>query len=443
MSAVSEPDYDGESIPLNKRRGPLTMGLLWITMVTSFPSVLIGFQWFKDGLTLSQTIGCSLLGCLILMIYSVPAAYLGAKSGQTYGMLSRQVFGRWGSYLVSFNLIWMFIACYSLWAVLLAGGLNGLLNLRMPMMEFAAVLAILMACNNFFGFTGISNFARYLAAPLLIAMVGYTFFKVLPTCPSTAIAAVPKIPIETAITSVTGLVVGFAVWGNEADYWRYGKPGRWLAALPLAAALCLGQVIFPATGWMVARMSGVTEFGAATAYINSYSFNGNPIIAAIVLVVVYCAANDSNLYGVINAVENVKRYPHQLVCAALAVVCAIFSALLAKAGMTEALESLASLNCVFLPTVTVILIIEFLVMRRLFSVASDFSVVPALSDLPSLQWPGFIALIVGLVVGLATAGVIPGTASLHVGLCSVQAWIAASVTYIPLRFLELKKLETA
>ena len=161
MSATSEPDYDGEAIPLAKRRGPVTMGLLWITMVTSFPAVLIGFQWYKDGLTLGQVLCCTILACLLLLLYSIPAAYLGAKSGQTYGMLSRQVFGRWGSHLVSFNLIWMFIACYSLWSVLLADGLNGLLHWNLPLMGLAAGFAILMAFNNFFGFTGVSNFARY------------------------------------------------------------------------------------------------------------------------------------------------------------------------------------------------------------------------------------------------------------------------------------------
>jgi cytosine permease len=91
MSSSSEPDYDGEPIPLAKRRGALTMGLLWITMVTFFPAVLIGFQWYKDGLTLGQVLAGTAMGSLIILIYSVPAAYLGAKSGQTYGMFSSPV----------------------------------------------------------------------------------------------------------------------------------------------------------------------------------------------------------------------------------------------------------------------------------------------------------------------------------------------------------------
>jgi cytosine permease len=414
------------------------MVLLWITMVTFFPAVLIGFQWYKDGLTLGQVLAGTAMGSLIILIYSVPAAYLGAKSGQTYGMLSRQVFGRWGSHLVSFNLLWVFVACYSVWAIFLANGLTGVLHLHIPMALLAAGLAILMAFNNFFGFTGISNFARFAAAPLLIGVVFYCFFKVLPTCPTSVVFATPTVSAYSSVISVAGIITGLAVWGNEADYWRYGKPNRWFAALPLALALCIGQVIFPATGWMLARMSGITEFAQATAYINDYAFGGLPWLAALVLLIVYCAANDSNMYGMINAVENVKRFSHNIVCGTLAVTCAGVSAWLSGSGMTKSLESLASLNCVVLPTVSVVMIAEFFIIRKIVSLKTDFDVVPPLASLPAVRWPGLVALVSGLVVGIATSGLIPGLESLHVGLCSVQAWLTALVVYIPLRLWECR-----
>ena len=435
---VSE-DHSHEVVPLSERRGAGTMGLLWITMVTAFPSVLIGFQWYKEGLTLSQVIMCTALSCLILLAYSVPAAYLGSVSGQTYGLLSRQVFGRWGSRLVSCNLLWIFIAWYSLTSLLLADGLNGLFHWNIPVMFLAAGLAVVMAFNNFFGFSGVANFARYLAAPLLLGMVGYTFFKVVPTCPVTALTAVPHVPLMTALTSVSGFVIGFAVWGNEPDYWRYGKPNKWLAALPITIALSIGQMVFPVTGWMISRLSGITEYGAATSYMNMYAFGGIAAIAAIVLSVAYCACNDSNLYGMINAIENLKKLPHHGVCAVLALICACFAAWLSTAGIAKSLESIASLNCVFLPTVTVIMIAEFFMIRRLLGQENDFSSIPEVAGLPAVRYPAFIALVIGCGVGVLTSGVIPGTESMHVGVCSVQAWLAAGLSYIPLRMIEHKQ----
>ncbi|MBS2002733.1 MAG: cytosine permease [Cyanobacteria bacterium SZAS LIN-5] len=438
-AAPQHDDHSHEVVPLHERRGAGTMGLLWVTMVTAFPSVLIGFQWFKEGLTLSQVLICTALSCAILLAYSIPAAYLGAVSGQTYGLLSRQVFGRWGSRLVSCNLLWIFIAWYGLTALLLADGLTGLFHLNVPVMFLAAALAVAMAFNNFFGFSGVANFARYLAAPLLLCMVGYTFFKVAPTCPTTALNAVSQVPIMTALTSVSGYVVGFAVWGNEPDYWRYGKPNKWLAALPLTIALAIGQIVFPVTGWMISRLSGITEYGAATSYMNSYAFGGIAAVAAIVLSVAYCASNDSNLYGMINAIENLKKLSHHKVCAALALICASFAAWLSTAGIAKSLESIASLNCVFLPTVTVIMIAEFFVVKKLLGQENDFSAVPELSSLPSIKIPAFAALVIGCTVGVLTSGVIPGLDSLHVGVCSIQAWLAAAFSYIPLRLIEHRR----
>ncbi len=406
-------------------------------MVTFFPAVLIGFQWYKDGLTLPQVLGGTTLGSLIILIYSIPAAYLGAKSGQTYGMLSRQVFGRLGSHLVSFNLLWVFVACYSVWAIFLADGLMGVLHLHVPIAALAAGLAIMMAFNNFFGFTGISNFARFAAAPLLLGVVFYCFFKVLPTCPSSVLSVAPTAPTYTSIISVAGIVTGLAVWGNEADYWRYGKPRRWFAALPLALALCIGQIVFPVTGWMLARTSGITDFAAATAFINDYAFGGIPLLAAVVLAIVYCAANDSNMYGMINAVENVKKFSHNKVCGILALTGAAVSAWLSGAGMTKSLESLASLNCVVLPTVSVVMLAEFFVIRRIVRAETNFDVVPTLTSLPRVRWAALISLSAGLAVGLVTSGLIPGLDAFHVGLCAVQAWLTALVVYLPLRLWEL------
>jgi purine-cytosine permease-like protein len=303
-------------------------------------------------------------------------------------------------------------------------------------MAFAAALAVAMAFNNFFGFSGVANFARYVAGPWIIAAVLYTFAKALPTCPAGALAAPSHVPLSTAITSISGFVIGFMVWGNEADYWCYSQPKKWFAAVPLAFTIILGGVIFPVAGWMVAKFSGVTDFSAATTYMNSYSFGGIAWLAPLFLATSYFANNDSNMFGMINAIETFKKLPHYATCAGLAIFCAAFAAFLSTAGITKSLESITSLNCVLLPTVTVILLSEIFLIKRFLGeeIISENQTISTAG--PKIKWLALIALTAGYVIGIATSGVIPGTESMHVGLCSVQAWLVSAAVYIPGRLLQ-------
>lgn len=443
MSQASQSEYGEdfahEAVPLGERRGPVTMTLLWITMVTALPTVLIGFEWYKKGLSLSQVIICSVLSSTLLLLYSLPASWMGAKSGLTYGLLARQVFGLWGTRLASFHAIWLMLAWYALDAVLLADALKGLFHLNWHAPVFAAILCMVMAVNNFFGFQGVANFARYFAAPLLILWVVLTFCKALPTCPVETLSMGSQVSFMSAMTIVSSFVIGFGVWGNEADYWRYSKVKKSYLLWSFAVSLMVGEVIFPVTGWMVARLSGITDYMQATNYMNAYSFGGVAIFAALVVFANYCAANDSNMYGMINNLENiapVKQKPGVFLLAASSAVLAFW---LSTAGSAGSLTSIANLNCVILPVMTVIMFTELFVVKKYWLKDEDISAVLPLETLPQFKWPALIASSLGVCVGVGTAGVIPGLERFNVGICSVQAWLVGGFLYLLLRMLELNR----
>jgi cytosine permease len=370
----------------------------------------------------------------------LPASWMGAKSGLTYGLLARQVFGLWGTRLASFHAIWLMLAWYALDAVLLADALKGLFHLNWSVPIFSAILCVVMAINNFFGFQGVANFARYFAAPLLIGWVGLTFCKAVPTCPIETLSAHGSVPFMTALTIVSSFVIGFGVWGNEADYWRYSKANKAYLAWSFAVSLCIGEVIFPITGWMVAKLSGVTEYMAATNYMNAYSFGGVAIFAALVIFANYCAANDSNMYGMINNLENIAPVKQKTGVLSLALVGAVLAFWLATAGSAASLTSIANLNCVILPVMTVIMFTELFVVKKFWLHDDDISAVLPLNTLPTFKWPALIASSIGVCVGVATAGVIPGLESLNVGVCSVQAWLVGGFIYLFLRFMQVRKV---
>ena len=430
-------------IPASERRSPLTMGLVWLTMVTSFPTVLIGFEWHRQGISLSQVVICSIMSCLILLAYAVPASQLGARTGLGFCALSRVVFGRWGTLLITANLLWMFITFYGMTAVLMAEAVNSFLHLDISILWMAIGFAFLMAFNNFFGFSGVANFARFFAAPALIAWVGYTFFKA--AVASDVLSGVASNPqsiphpqsIMYALTTTSSFIIGFAVWGNEMDYWRFSKVGSLKAALALAAALLIGLVIFPVAGWLVAHSSGITDSAAATSFMNSYSFGGLAIIGLIVLFAAYFASNDSNLFGTTAAIKSIWSIKPRLAVSLLALCGAITAAFLSTTDSIKALEVIAALNCVVMPTPTVIMLTEWFLRSKVFPRSMDFSDVPDFSDLPAFRlafhWPALIALLSGLTVGIATSGLISSLEYLHIGICPLQAWLTSMVVYAILR----------
>ena len=301
------------------------------------------------------------------------------------------------------------------------------------------MLAIVMAFNNFWGFKGVANFARFFAAPLLIMWVGYTFFKTIQEVPPEVFTEPGTCTGVAAFCMIANFILGVAVWGNEADYWRYGKKKVSATLIPVGVALTIGQIVFPTTGWLVGRMTGITDYTKATAFMNEYSFGGVALFGALVLSASYFAANDSNLYGSTNALNHLVKMPHRLAVTILTVLGAIVAMVLTGAGCAQALEKVASLNCVLLAMPTVIVIAEYFLVRRIFSVQENFSRIPTDSQLPVVSKPALYALIVGCTVGVCMAGVIPGLEALQIGVCSIQGWIAGILVYVPLRYRELNR----
>jgi purine-cytosine permease-like protein len=418
-----------EAIPLHERRGALTMGLLWTTMVTGFPTVLAGFDWYKQNFTFAQVLTCLLVSTAILLAYMLPACYLGAKTGLSYTGLSHRAFGRWGSWLVSFNIAWSSIAWYALTAVFLAQGLQGLFTLSISTWSLAAALAVAMAFNNFFGFEGVANFARYAAGPVLIVWIIECFGKVTITAAPLSHwwATTTTRSSWHALAAVSAFVIGYAVWGNEADYWRYGRPGLRRVAIPLSASLALGQIVFPLTGWMVASLTHTSDASIAAAVMNDYAFGHATTIAAAVLIATYVALNDSLLYATATALDNVRPMARRIRVAFLCLVGAGLAALFSQSS--DSFAMVASLSSIVLPAATVIIMVDafFPLPRKKLAAHSQ-------ADRPQIRkvgCPAILSLLAGCAVGIITSGIVPGIDPL--GVPSLQSWLVSMVAYLVLR----------
>src|SRR5207244_11058777 len=160
-----------------ERRRPMWhfMGL-WTTFVAGFSYMFLGFEIRDGGHSLAATVGITLLGYGLYVAYAMTGSYLGARTGQTHALLTRSVFGRAGSVIVSlFVLIaplgW--VAFQANLLVTLWDGFYGWGHIFTLTLLFAGVMIL----NNLLGFTGISVFARYLVTPILILWAIYMVIK--------------------------------------------------------------------------------------------------------------------------------------------------------------------------------------------------------------------------------------------------------------------------
>lgn len=159
-------------VPLSRRRSAYHFVALWVTLAAGFTYLFLGFQFHDAGYSLARSAAAGALGGLCYVAYAVPAAHLGSRTGQTHALLTRSVFGKAGSVLVSLLLILLAAGWTAFAFHLLATLYDGLFGWG-HVVAISVLLAVLGIANDLFGFTGITAFARYLVAPLMIVWVVY------------------------------------------------------------------------------------------------------------------------------------------------------------------------------------------------------------------------------------------------------------------------------
>jgi purine-cytosine permease-like protein len=430
-NTLDEKEFIENAVPSDRRYGTFSMSLLWITMMTTFPTCLLGFEWYRVGFSLSQVLVGVLVGSSIVFCYTAVASYMGAKTGLSYSLLAKHVFGEAGSKVVCAGWSLLFFLWYAYLAGSFAVALKGLLNIPVSLPVLASLMAVLMSFNNIFGFKGVTNFARFLGAPALILWIAYTCAKASSLLPPTILANPGHQSWEVAIATISPLLIGASLWGNEPDYWRFGRPNRLTTAVPILISVIIGEILYPVTGWMVAYLGDVSNPNAATTVLNSFTFGTNSMIAAGMLGIAYFAVNDGNLYGAINGFESLFHSRRGNVLMPLKLLSCGLAVWMSYA--TNALDLCATVNSFLLPCVSIIIGIEFFLFKSIMHEPSD---VRTYCD---VSWTAIAALVIAWTIGLLGSGNLPHAELFHAGIWPLNAWLAAALAYIPLRLSKLHK----
>jgi purine-cytosine permease-like protein len=283
-------------------------------------------------------------------------------------------------------------------------------------------------------------FARYLVTPVFIAWIVYTVIKGL-TAGGHILSATPKAVAPLSFLAAVGLAIGFYVWGNEPDIWRYGKPKLTWPVPPYIFAFVFGPILFGVGGWIMAQLSTNHGFGPSLKYITHYSLFGALWLAFIISVLGQVAINDGNYYAAINAGQNIiggwKRWNRLYTCMVMASI-GILAAWVVPYLITNGFEKLASFISVTLPCATIIMAVDHFLLPRMLRISRPLTRVPAWSDTAPFNWPAILALLVSVCFGAYAAGLFTffgESSTVYWGLPAPEAWVTAAVSYIVFAYI--------
>lgn len=425
--------HDGV-VPLSARRGTWSHHVpLWITLYAGFSYMALGSELYSFGYGLHQMLLIVLVSSICYLLYATPSAYLGAYRGQTHALMGRSVFGLTGSMIVSAFVLIGPLGWVGYQSSTLAVIWNGLYGWK-PVLWIGVAIAVVNITNNVLGFTGITAFARWVAGPVTVLWVLWMVIKALIQTSGHVLnshMAGVSTPLSVGIIAA----IGFATYGNEPDLFRYAKPSWKAVVPPLVAGLVIGQILFPLGGWILAARIQSADFGAGIHEAVVFSLFGLSVLCFILATATQVAVNDANYYESLNAGQNLfggwSKWRRVYTCA-LITVGGAFMAWWVPQSLNHFFR-IATWLAVSVPTATVIMYVDQLVLPRLLKIDRRMASVPAWNQVARGNWLAIAALLVGVGFGAWTSGVLPwqdGNPYPGWGIGPFEAWLLAGALYI-------------
>jgi purine-cytosine permease-like protein len=432
LDASIKHDYSTSDIgivPLDRRRPMWHFMGLWTTFVAGFSYMVLGFEIHDGGWSLASTIGITLLGYGLYVAYAVIGSYLGSRTGQTHALLTRSIFGSGGSVIVSLFVLIAPLGWVGFQAGLLAQLWHGFYGWG-HVEAVTIIVAAVMIFNNLFGFTGISVFARYLVTPILIVWCIYLVLKGF-ISDGGNLGGTPggSLPFWVAVAAV----IGFSMWGNEPDFWRYGRP-RFSWPLPTYGFAALWFLLFTMGGWMMAHLTPPN--GDRFNFAVHYSLFGAFWLAFIIATISQFAINDGNYYESVNAGQNLLggwRHWRRIYTCVLVAAGGAFAGYLVNYKFVNGWFDVATFLAITVPCATTIMAVDHFAFPRWFGISRPLLRVPSWEDAGVMNVPAVASLLIAVAYGAIASAILPGSlgydSARNWGPVPLECWVMAGALY--------------
>ena len=147
------------------------------------------------------------------------------------------------------------------------------------------------------------------------------------------------------------------------------------------------------------------------------------------------AINDGNYYEMINGAQNVlghrRGWRRSYTCLLVAVLTALVTAMFPQ--LESGFFTVAGWSAIALPCTTVVMCADRFLLPRLLGIRRALEPIPTWRQAAPANWPGLVAVLIGMVFGVWGLGLFPGQAQAPSwGLVPVEAWLTAALAYVGL-----------
>jgi hypothetical protein len=223
------------------------------------------------------------------------------------------------------------------------------------------------------------------------------------------------------------------MWGNEPDFWRYGK-ARFTWPVPTYVFAAVWFILFTMGGWMMLQLAGK---GEPFAFSVHYSLFGAFWLAFIIATISQIAINDGNYYESVNAGQNLlggwRKWHRVYTCVAVAGGGAL-AAWIVNYKTVNGWFDVATFLAITVPCATVIMAVDHFVLPGRFGISRPLLQVPSWQEAGRINIPAVVSLLVAVAYGAIASAILPSDwgydTARNWGPVPMESWVMAGALYI-------------
>lgn len=389
----TKDDYAREPVPLSERRGWLVIAFVWFAAATDMVAVFIG-SVLAEGQTVLNGLIAVLIANIILGLIGGFSCYVGGSTRLSTAMITRFVFGEWGSRLINALIIiaffFMFGVDVGLFGEMFQFLLLEILGIEVTVPWAAFIGGMLMTITATIGYIAIERLSLIAFPLMLFLMAGFMGVVLGVENKREWLTALPDAGITMSMGSAISFVLGswmiIVVISPDIARWAKTKKDAFLSGF---VGFLIGNSVMISLSLILFRVTGATEI------VDIFLALGWGMFAILIILLAQWTTNDNFLYtsglGLATFFRNTPKY-------ILTLIIGLLGSCLAYMQLQDYFMVFTAISGALLGPVIAIYLVDFFLLNRdrfVFSFIQQ-------KKIPYFYWKAFVSWGIASAVGIMT-----------------------------------------